>query len=216
MKKGAIFDQDGLMFDTETIWQDSWHTMAENLGVPVPEGFTRAVSGSSGELMVEIVSRFFPSLDAREYINLVRERTHQKQKEMLQAKPGLYELLDYFQSQGVKMIVASSSTRDSIRWNLKKAGIEEYFLDVISGEDVTEGKPAPDIFLKAAHRLGLAPDDCYVLEDSYNGVRAGHRAGCYTIMVPDQIEPDEEISQVYDACVSSLLEVRDCLMAGQF
>lgn len=216
MKKGAIFDQDGLMFDTETIWQDSWRTIAAQLGAAVPEGFTRAVSGSSGDLMVRIVSEYFPDLDAREYIRLVRDRTHEEQKKHLEAKTGLFELISFFKENNVCMIVASSSTRPSIEWNLKKAEIDDCFIDVVCGQDVENGKPAPDIFLVAAEKLGLAPEDCYVFEDSYNGVRAGHAAGCCTIMIPDQIEPDEEISKVYDACCTSLLEVRDRIIAGDF
>lgn len=216
MKKGAIFDQDGLMFDTETIWQDSWRAVAASLGCQVPAEFCRSVSGSSGEGMIRIVERFFPELDARDYIAQVVERTHQKEREHLPEKQGLRKLLQFLQENGVRMIVASSSMREQIAYNLNHAGIAGYFSDIVSGQDVIQGKPEPDIFLKAAEKLGLAPEDCYVFEDSFNGVRAGHGAGCYTVMVPDQVEPNEEISKLYDVCVKSLLEARDRIRAGEF
>ena len=76
---------------------------------------------------------------------------------------------------------------------------------MISGEDVSRGKPNPDAFLLAAQRLGLNPADCYVFEDSFNGVRAGHAAGCFTVMIPDLLTPDQEIAKYYDACYPNLL-----------
>lgn len=216
MKKGAIFDQDGLMFDTEKIWRESWTAVAAELGSQVPEGFGKEICGGSGEGTVRTVKKYFPELDAEDYITRARQRTYRKQQEHLPEKPGLHELLQFFRENGVKMVVASSCRKDQIICNVEKAGIKDYFVDIVSGQEVVNGKPAPDIFIKAAGKLGLAPEDCYVFEDSYNGIRAGHAAGCYTVMVPDLIEPDEEMSGLYDACVGSLLEARDRIRAGEF
>lgn len=215
MKKGAIFDQDGLMFDTEKIWQESWAATAAEFGRSVPEGFSKEICGGSGEGTVRTVKKYFPELDAGAFITRARERTYRKQQEYLPEKPGLRQLLQFFRENGVKMAVASSCRRGQLIYNLEHAGIKDYFADIVSSEDVINGKPAPDIFLKAAGKLGLAPGDCYVFEDSYNGIRAGHAAGCYTVMVPDLIQPDEEMAGIYDACIGSLLEVRDQIQAGE-
>ena len=102
-----------------------------------------------------------------------------------------------------------------IEQNLQTTGTARYFHDVVCGADVKHSKPAPDIFLEAARRLKLDIHDCLVLEDSFNGVRAGHAAGAVTVMVPDLAQPDEEIRQLYTCCCHDLLEVRDLLQQGK-
>lgn len=95
--------------------------------------------------------------------------------------------------------------------NLRVAGIEDYFTAVVSGSQVEHGKPAPDIFLYAAERLCLAPEDCYVFEDSFNGIRAGVAAGCFTIMIPDLFEPTDEIRQLVAGVYKNFEEVQQNL-----
>lgn len=88
-------------------------------------------------------------------------------------------------------------------------------IDRLSGTEVAHSKPAPDTFLLAAEKLHLDPHICLVLEDSFNGVRAGRAAGCVTVMVPDLMQPTEEITKLYDRKCSDLLEVRDLLIEGR-
>lgn len=113
-------------------------------------------------------------------------------------KKGLKELLATLEDMGLPRIVASSSPRNMIEMNLQTTGTARYFHDVVSGTEVAHSKPAPDTFLVAAKKLHLDPHDCLVLEDSFNGVRAGRAAGCVTVMVPDLMQPTEEIAQLYD------------------
>lgn len=213
MKKGAIFDQDGLMFDTEAIFSQAWAQASETLGITLPEGFRTAVSGSSGEGMRQIIRQWVPQADPDALMKLTFQISYDIQSRILPEKPGLHEILDFFRAQGVRMAVASSSHREPIERNLERSGTRPYFDAVISGEDVSRGKPNPDAFLLAAGRLGLEPSDCYVFEDSFNGVRAGHAAGCFTVMIPDLLQPNEEIARYYDACLPNLSavvqEIRD-------
>ncbi|MBQ0000039.1 MAG: HAD family phosphatase [Clostridiales bacterium] len=215
MKKGAIFDQDGLMFDTEAIYMEGWIAVAEELGIVIPEGYFAGVRGASGENLIKAVNRFLPDVDAKDYIDRVFDYAHTAQDTRLPEKPGLHEILSFFKSNGVKMAVASSTKRSRVEKNLKKSGIDQYFEVLVTGDEVTEGKPDPEIFLTAAAKIGLDPTDCYVFEDSYNGVRAGHRAGCCTVMVPDLIGPDEEMLQTADLCCKDLLEVVDSIKTGK-
>lgn len=214
MKKGAIFDQDGLMFDTEAIFGLAWAEAAERLGVVIPEGFHAAVSGSSGEGMKRIIRDWIPGVDSGALMSLVLQISYGMQSRSLPEKPGLHEILGFFRSRGVKLAVASSSHRAPIERNLEKSGVRPYFEAVISGEELSRGKPDPEAFLTAAARLGLPPEDCYVFEDSFNGVRAGHAAGCCTIMIPDLIPPDEEIAKCYDACFPDLLTALEEIKKG--
>ncbi|MCF2682810.1 HAD family hydrolase [Faecalicatena contorta] len=197
--KGAIFDMDGVLFDTEKIFQKIWHELAEEYGVVLPDGFAREITGSSGPYMCRIIEKYYRVSDGMVVIEECRKRIRERLKKEVPKKPGVEELLSHFRSKGMKIAVASSSTKEQIESNLKIAGIRQYFDAVTSGKEVKYGKPAPDIFLLAAQRIDCAPEDCYVFEDSENGIRAGVAAGCRTIMIPDLIEPTEEIRDIcYD------------------
>lgn len=215
VKKGAIFDQDGLMFDTETIFDQAWTQAAAQLGVTLPEGFRAAVIGSAGDGTRQIIRDLVPGVEPDDLMALTFQISYGIQSHTLPEKPGLREILEFFRSHGVKMAVASSSHREPIRRNLERSGVRGYFDAVITGEDVSRGKPAPDAFLLAARGLGLEPSDCYVFEDSFNGVRAGHAAGCFTVMIPDQLAPDREIAKYYDACFPDLLTALEEIRAGR-
>ena len=193
MKKGAIFDMDGLLFDTERLFRDSWVEMAKRFGQVPRSDFPVAVAGTSGAGMREVIRQYYPDVDPFAFQEGCISHITDILKEGIPEKPGMREILTSFRAQGIKLAVASSSLRKMILSNLCRAGIDTYFDIVVSGEDVSRGKPAPDIFLLAAQKLGCTPESCYVFEDGINGVRAGIAAGCVTIMVPDLFEPTEDI-----------------------
>ena len=214
MKKGAIFDMDGLMFDTEVIYGRAWGLAGERLGVTIPDGFHAAVSGSTGENAKQIIRTFLPEVDCVALMELTYQISYDLQRQTLPEKPGLHEILEFFRSHGVKMAVASSTQREQVEWNLKQSGIRSYFDTVVTGQDVSHSKPDPEAFLTASARLGLPASDCYVFEDSFNGVRAGHAAACCTIMIPDLRQPDQEIARYYDACFPDLLTALQQIKKG--
>ena len=115
----------------------------------------------------------------------------------------------------IPMVVASSSRMASIRHHLDGWGLTHYFKAVISGEQFISSKPDPEIFYRAAEALGTAPEHTLVLEDSYNGVRAGAAGGFVTVMVPDLAQPDDEMRRLYTAECASLHEVRRMLEEGR-
>ena len=115
----------------------------------------------------------------------------------------------------IPMVVASSSRMASIRHHLDGWGLTHYFKAVISGEQFVSSKPDPEIFYRAAEMLGTKPEHTLVLEDSYNGVRAGAAGGFVTVMVPDLAQPDDEMRRLYTAECASLHEVRRMLEEGR-
>lgn len=131
----------------------------------------------------------------------------------LDEKPGVRAILLFLRSHNYKIAVASSSGKDIIKRNLQRSGLEKFFDVVTSGTEVSHGKPEPDVFLLAARRLGLNPQECYVFEDSLNGVKAGMAAGCVTVMVPDMVQPPENF-QVSCIC-SSLNEAKNLIETGE-
>lgn len=183
--KGAIFDMDGLLFDTECIYQQTWQEIAREKGVKLDGSFVKAISGTNGSHMCRVIERYYHVPDGTAIMDECMGRIRRKLSVHVPVKKGMHEILDFFQKKGMRMAVASSSAVRQIESNLETAGIRGYFSAVVSGMEVSRGKPEPDIFLCAAERIGCAPDACFVFEDSENGIKAGYAAGCTTIMVPD-------------------------------
>lgn len=193
MKKGAIFDMDGLLFDTERLFQDGWVEMAKRFGQTPHPDFSAAVAGTSGAGMCEVIHRYYPEVDACAFRAGCISYAEDVLSKGIPEKPGMRDILKFFRDNGVKIAIASGSVQEMVLSNLQRAGIQAYFDAVISADEVVRGKPAPDIFLLAAQRLGCAPEDCYVFEDGINGARAGIAAGCATVMIPDLYTPTEDL-----------------------
>ena len=211
MKRGAIFDMDGTLLNTERFYTQGWLETADKFGVERKPELAKAMSGSAVTSMPEIMHRFYPGIDATKYLSIVVDFVKSESEKNLELMPGVEEILEYFKSQNVVMAVASSSLKNVVEANLSRTGIIDYFKVVIGGDQIKNGKPAPDIFLKAAEELGVSASDCYVFEDSLNGVRAGYAAGASTIMIPDQAEPTEEIKKicrVYDSLNNVILAIQ--------
>ena len=211
--KGAIFDMDGLLLDTERLYRESWVALAAEFGQTPDPVFPSAVSGSNGEGMLEIIRRHYPAVDAQAFMESCIARVEGiLDRQGAPVKPGARELLAFFQTQGFKIAVASSSGGARILANLRQTGLDGFFSAVVSGQEVERGKPEPDIFLLAAERIGCPPELCYVFEDGINGVRAGMAAGCVTVMVPDQVPPPEGLA-VSRVC-ASLGEAKTLIETG--
>ena len=187
MINGVIFDMDGTMFDTERMWATFWDPALKALGLPYKEGLAEAARGTAGETTRNVVRSFYgPDCDADGIV----ESLHRVADEVFLSapvpkKPGLDALLAWLDEQRLPMAVASSSREAMIRNNLDQWGMTHYFKAIVSGQHVAHSKPDPEIFLLTAEKLGVEPARCLVLEDSYNGVRAGARGGVLTVMVPD-------------------------------
>ena len=197
MRAGAIFDMDGLLFDTELVYNQEWDYIAELYGLKVDPAMLDELRGTNGTRMSEIVNTYWPRVDAKKLTDELFAHAIVTLSKQVPMKPGVVELLEYLKQHAVRMAVASSAPMELIKSNLRLAGIADYFDAVVSGEQVEHGKPFPDIFLLAAQKLNLQAQDCYVFEDGINGVRAGIQAGCSTIMVPDLVPPTKEL---YEQC----------------
>lgn len=216
MIQAAIFDMDGLMVDTEPIWASAWPPAFARYGLTVAPGLVEACVGSSYERISGLVSQVYDgspdaqrALDDHYEIGAERFIASGAPK-----KPGLDELLAWLAGQGIPCAVASSSERRVVEANLRHAGVASCFDAVVTGDDGYPSKPAPDIFLGAAARLGSEPAHTLVLEDSPSGVTAANAGGFITVMVPDLIEPNDEL-RGHCACVCrDLIEVRDLLASG--
>ena len=155
MIDAVIFDIDGLMFDSECVWKTLWEPALAKFGRTVPEGLPAAACGTTGDAAIAVIRKYCgEDIDAEgvfhEFYRIAAERFAQG----VPKKPGLDELLAYLKGQGVPMAVASSSPVSIIEGDLRAGEVEGYFDHIVSGQFVEHSKPAPDIFLEAAHRLG--------------------------------------------------------------
>lgn len=193
--RGAIFDMDGLLIDSERLWQQEFHSIARERGITLSENFPNEVCGTGGKRTREILSRHFRTDDPDTVLRECSARVHALEEKGVPLKTGARRILEGLREQGCRMAVASSSPMDMIQFNLSFNGIDGFFDVLTAGREAAQGKPAPDVFLLAASRLGVAPEECWVFEDSLSGVEAGWRAGCRVVMIPDMVQPDEVAKQ---------------------
>lgn len=199
--KGAIFDMDGVLFDTERLYQEIWQEIAEERQIKPGSGFVREISGTSGKKMLQVVEKHYQVSDGLPIIEACMSRMRNRLAESIPVKEGVSDILRFLKEKGVRTAVASSTGRQQIEQNLRMSGIRDYFMEIVSGQEVKNGKPAPDIYLYAAEKIGCRAEECFAFEDSENGVRSGYAAGCITIMIPDLIEPEDGIrSCCYRIC----------------
>ena len=204
--KGAIFDMDGLMIDTEKLYLKFWIQSAKDFGYDMKPEHVYAIRSMARKYSIPTLKGFLgedcPTEEIRahrtelmaEYIN----------EHGLEVKKGLFELLYYLKGREIKMAVATATPRSRTTEYLEKIGAAKFFSAVICGDMVETGKPAPDIYLTAARELGLPPEECAAFEDSPNGIKAAHAAGCHAIMIPDMTQPDDEIKPLLSAVYENL------------
>jgi HAD superfamily hydrolase (TIGR01509 family) len=191
---GAIFDMDGLMLDTERPSLRAWKKAGERMGFPITEEVVfRTIGISEGAVRKVYLDAFgddFPYLEVRAKVKQLLDE--EVKREGISLRPGLLVLLDAFARMGVPLAVATSTHKERALWKLEYTGLRPRFAAFAFGDEVERGKPAPDIFLLAAERLGKNLRDCVGFEDSPAGLAGLHAAGIRSVFVKDLLEPPEE------------------------
>jgi HAD superfamily hydrolase (TIGR01509 family) len=209
----VIFDMDGLLLDTERFYAESIMTAAREVGCAMSHDVFLQLVGRAREVnhrfLLDHYGADYP-LDA--LIATWGRHFRALTSAGLPLKPGAVELLDLLDELGLPRAIATSNTHTTIQRNLGPLRLADRFHAVVGHGDYVNGKPAPDPFLKAAERLGVAPALCLALEDSHNGVRSASAAGMMAIMVPDLIPATDEIQGLCTHVVADLHDV--CRMLG--
>ena len=207
--KAAVFDMDGVIFDSERAVIECWKQIAPQYGITDIETHCIAATGLNEEATRRIFKEQYGDELPYDEMRAARRALFMERfdKGLVPVKEGAKELLQYLKESGHKVALASSTSEGTVRRELGMAGLLEYFDFIIGGNNVTHSKPDPEIFLKAMAGLGVDPEESIVIEDSYNGVRAGHASGAFVAMVPDLLPPTDEILPLTDMVVESLTEL---------
>ena len=210
MIKAVIFDMDGLMIDSERVTFEGYQHILSKKGKTITEDFYITLLGKP---IKGIFQRFYDVYGNDFPIESVITDVHRYMAERFETegvplKTGLVELLKYCREKGYRTIVATSSNRNRVDKILKSADIEQYFDDSICGDEVTKGKPDPEVFLKSCMKLGVNTDEAVVLEDSEAGIQASYAAGIKVICVPDMKQPEPEYAQKTFMIVTDLNKVK--------
>lgn len=211
--QAVVFDMDGVIFDTERLVIEFWKEVAKKHNIPNVEHTCIQCLGTNRvrtrEIFLENYGADFPFDSYRAEVTELFN-THYKGVP-LPTKPGVRELLSYLQEQDIKVGLASSTAQHLVRDEIGTAGLLPYFQTLVCGDMVEHSKPAPDIFLKACEILNADPTKSIAIEDSFNGIRSAHCAGMTPIMVPDQVQPTDEIRTLAFHVMPSLLDVLNWL-----
>lgn len=209
----VIFDMDGLLFDTERLYFRAFQQAAKKLGYEFPFEHYLKVVGVTDEEGKKILAGIYgeDSVILNAFDQYHGELDEIIAKEGLSVKPGVEKLLDTLDEKGIGKCIASSSSLEVIQKYTERAHIADRFDFFVSGTEVENGKPSPDIFLEALRRGGATSESALVLEDSYHGLQAAVSANIRCIIVPDLIEPMEEMKRQAFRICSNLGEVADML-----
>jgi HAD superfamily hydrolase (TIGR01509 family) len=203
--RAVIFDMDGLIFDSERLARDAWRAALSAAGYELTdEVYLRAVGRTAAEACAAFVAAFGDGLPIAAVEVHKARRLQESLGEAPPLKPGVRRLLDTIEELGLPAAVASATAAPEVRRRLTAAGLEERFAVVVGGDEVSAGKPAPDLFLRAAELLGVPPATCVVLEDAEAGIRAAAAAGMLPILVPDLAQPSEACIGSCESVVGSL------------
>ena len=210
--EAVLFDMDGLLIDTEAVYIDALQDAARDLGIEISLDFCHSMIGISGRECDVMIQNFY---GAEFRVDRFREcfSGHAKRRldGHLPVKPGVVEMLDFLGGRGLRLAVATGSGRMTAERHLGKAGLIDRFAAVATRDDVENAKPAPDVYLEAARRLGVAPQHCIAFEDSNVGLTAAHAAGTMAFMVPDILPPLPEVRAKCLRVFGDLHEARQLL-----
>lgn len=210
--EAVIFDMDGLLLDTENTYRRAMIASASDMGYEFPPEFCQAIVGTAEtEIHLILRERFGADFPVARLFQDCELQMQQLLEAGIPVKSGAAELVDECAARGLPIAVATSTFRRIAERHLRRAGLLDYFNAVCTREDVSRGKPHPDLFLKAADALGVNAERCVALEDSHHGIRAAHAAGTMPIMVPDLLPATDELRQLCVAVVRDLHDVRAML-----
>ncbi len=212
-KKAVIFDMDGSLVDSMWIWPEVDRIYMGKYNLTPPDTFHKDIEGRSYTETAQYFVETFSGLNrtVEQVMQEWRDMTIHLYATKVFPKPGAVEFLESMRRSGVKLGIATSNNREIAEAALKAQNLSGFFDSVRTSCEVAAGKPAPDVYLKVAGDLSVAPEDCLVFEDVPNGILAGKNAGMEVCAVDDPFsKPDEEEKKrLADYFIHDFYEIRD-------
>ena len=207
----VVFDADGTLFDTETLMYEVWVEVGAERNFPYPGREYLDYVGLNRAAVLELMrSRYGEGFDGADFmVRCVARLSERIETEGVPLKPGAREILALLREKQIPVGLATSTHRVRTDRRLELCGLRDYFKASTTGDEVTKGKPDPEIYLTTCEKLGVDPERCLAVEDSKNGILSAHAAGMSVAMVPDMIPPSEELNQIAWRKFDSLLDLRD-------
>lgn len=214
MKLGALFDWDGVVIDSSKQHEESWERLAAEIDKPLPADHFPRGFGMKNQVIIPEILGWTRDPDEIHRYSLRKEALYREivEERGIEPLPGVVDLLRILREHGVPCAVASSTHRENIETIFDVIGVRTYFAAVVTAEDVSHGKPDPEVFLKSAEKIGRDPRHCVVFEDAHVGIEAGLAAGCKVIAVAT-MNPRENLGKA-DLAVESLDAVTWRLFRG--
>ena len=211
--QGVLFDMDGVILDSEKLYAKFWAAGCECYGYHMTYQQALGMRSLSAQAGQEYLSSLFgPDIS---YFQVRAKRIELMdayiEENGIEAKPGIFQLLDYLAARNIPYAITTASPNDRIQNHLGRLGLYDRFPHICTAHEVKNGKPAPDIYLLGAKTIGIPPEHCLALEDSYTGILSAHRAGCLASIVPDLDQPGENIRSIAYAKLDSLADVIDLM-----
>lgn len=204
----VIFDMDGLLFNSESLSFESAVSAAAHFHFEIDWPLFRTLVGRQWpDIRLALIAHFGAQFPADDFRKIWLDHYEKLIDLRLDIKPGVIELLDLLDSLNIPRAIATSSMREKVDRKASAFGLLDRFDMIVAQGDYMKGKPEPDPFLTAAERLGVPSTACLALEDSHNGIRSAHAAGMMPIMVPDLLDPTDEIRALCTAIAVDLHEV---------
>ena len=192
----VLFDMDGVIFDSESIWKECMKLTNKLFGISFNEKFRQKLCGQPESGCKELLKSKFPELDADAYWTLLQTCVYTKMANVgIKIKSGFLEIITYLKQNNIKTALVTGGNRVDVQFKKANLNINELFDVVLTAKNYSRGKPDPMPYQMAAEKLGVPPQKCYVLEDGINGILSAYNAHCRPIMVIDLIKPTKDIKE---------------------
>ena len=212
-KKAVIFDMDGVIFDTERVYLEIWQSVFEKYGYKMTKELYVNVMGTGRKNVIKTFLENFG--DDLPIEKMYEEKDNQLfyiiENQGIPLKKGVKELFSMLKEKNYKIALATSAKRERVEKQIKDKWLKESFDAIVCGDDVEKGKPSPDIFLKAAKKIDVEPENCFVVEDSPAGIKAAFSGGMKGIHVEDLKAADEDILKYCEKNFKNLQEIKEYL-----
>ncbi len=208
-----VFDMDGVLFATEALSDRLWKEMMEEAGIPE---MVTALQQCRGRNRTDTRAFFAANYPDFPYVEMETEKRRRMLAELdkhgMPVMKGAEALLQALRAAHWRVALATSTSRKTTMHHLELSGFTKYFAVIITGDQITHGKPHPEIYLTACEKLQCDPAETYAVEDSESGVKSAYAAGMRVLMVPDQVVPTAELRQMAEAVLPSLEQVQTLLL----